>query len=1008
VQQTWERVEVEDEEDGGSGKYKRYESKLKEKELSSANVNTNANGEASYDYVIPIVGDIYVKTIVNENGKEIVASGAYIWSADRSNKWADFSYQDTGSIKLVLDKKSYKPGETAHVLAMLPTEGAHLLVTTELSSVMTAQHVEAKGRAVMFDVPIEARYAPNVYLGVTFVKDGEMYQSDKLLAVPARDKLLSIEVLQDKKEYKPRETASYTVLARNADGSPAPGAEVSLGVVDEAIYSIRPESAGDIRKEFYGRRYNEVQTSFSLSYYFSGYSGAKPADLAKKRSSYQLADFKNDSQLVEPTIRKEFKDTAFWQPDLVTGADGKATVKFQLPDNLTTWRATARAVTSDTRVGAGIGKVVSRKDVIMRLETPRFMTEGDTVTLSGVVHNYLTSGKATEISIEVTGAQLVGGGVQQVVTIPSQGEHRVDWKVAAGEVGDVRMLAKAKTDTESDGVELSIPVVPQGLRKSIGGAQGSANEEFDQTFDYNLPGNANPASRKLRIEVTPSVAGTLFGALDYLTSYPYGCTEQTMSSFLPNVVVAEALKNVPAASIRSTNNLAGKVRRGLDRLYSYQHDDGGWGWWKDDKTDPFMTAYVVDGLTMASRVGQEIDTGRVSRGRDKLRAMLDGGKDDDGKAIDQETRAYMAYALNESGEADARYVNALFNERVRLQPYGRALLALTLKKRGDDNRAREVAGEIERSARANEFDAHWESRLKPMLDFTEVNDTEATALSVKALAKINPSSSVLPKAARWLAANRRNGTYWVSTKQTAFAILGLTEYLKVSKELSPDYSLEVYLNGEQVLARRVTGADAANGESFVVERKGGAVAGNNQVRVVKRGAGMVYFSTAIEYFTKEDNVAPGASADLRLTREYLRMRVDESGDKPKWITEPLTGELRSGDVIVSRLTLEGARARYLMIEDPIPAGCEQMETVSGINLDYSDKNWSDYYSAREFRDQRSVLFINYFDGKATYQYAMRVQVPGDFRVAPARAEQMYQPTVQSNTANTKLSILERK
>jgi uncharacterized protein YfaS (alpha-2-macroglobulin family) len=145
-----------------------------------------------------------------------------------------------------------------------------------------------------------------------------------------------------------------------------------------------------------------------------------------------------------------------------------------------------------------------------------------------------------------------------------------------------------------------------------------------------------------------------------------------------------------------------------------------------------------------------------------------------------------------------------------------------------------------------------------------------------------------------------------------------------------------------------------------------------------------------------------------LTREYLRLRVDESGEKPKWITEPLTGEVRSGDLIVSRLHLEGARARYLMIEDPIPAGCEQVEAVSGINLDYTDGKWSDWYSSREFRDQKSVLFIYYFDGKATFQYAMRVQVPGDFRVAPARAEQMYQPTVQSNTANTKMAILDRK
>ena len=130
-----------------------------------------------------------------------------------------------------------------------------------------------------------------------------------------------------------------------------PDAEVSLGVVDEAIYSISPDYSGNIRKQFYGMRYNSVETHLSVSYSFSGYAGEKPMDLAEHKPSYQLADFKNEGDLAQPMIRKDFKDTAFWQPSAMTGADGRATVKFRLPDNLTTWRATARGVTSDTKVG---------------------------------------------------------------------------------------------------------------------------------------------------------------------------------------------------------------------------------------------------------------------------------------------------------------------------------------------------------------------------------------------------------------------------------------------------------------------------------------------------------------------------------------------------------------------------------------------------------------------------------------------------------------------------------
>lgn len=1003
IEQHWEKIEKEEEYNGY--KYKSYDYVPHEKEVGTAEVTTDSQGKATYSFTVPVLGYIHILAIVNENGTQIINRGGYIWAADRTSQWSDFNFRDTGedAIKLVPDKKSYKPGDTAHVLALLPTDKAHLLVTTELASVMTARQIDAPGRSLVIDVPIDRRYEPNVYLDVTFVKNDDMVAQSQVLPVPAKDRMLKIDVIPNKKEYKPRDVASYTVLARNADGSAASGAEVSLGVVDEAIYSVQPESAANIKREFYGKRYDEVQTSLAIHFSFTGYSGSKPMNLALNKRAFQLADFKNDTPMAEPTVRREFKDTAFWQADVVTGGDGKATVQFKLPDNLTTWRATARAVTADTRVGSAVEKVLARKDVIMRLEMPRFLTEGDTVTISGVVHNFLNTEKSTVITLDLNGAQLLDSA-STTVTIPSNGEQRVDWRVSAPQPGGVTLLAKAVTNTESDAVELTMEIVPHGLKQTTGGAIAITQNDGEQTQSFDLAQHPDIHARSLRIEAAPSIAATLFGALDYLTGYPYGCTEQTMSAFLPDVIVAQTLKDVPAASVRPTNDLPAKVQRGLDRLYSYQHDDGGWGWWKNDKTDPFMSAYVVDGLTLASRAGFPIEQWRLERGRDKLAALLDANKSDDGNPIDGETRGYMIYALIESG-GDARYLEQLYKGHEHLQPYSRALLALALKQRGDE-RALEIAGEIEGSAHANEYEASWQTNRVNDYGRPVVLDVETTALSLKALAQIAPKSPLLPKAARWLVDHRRNGYYWLSTKETAFAIFGLSDYLKASQELSPDYTFEVYLNGQQVLTQHVT---AAASQSFTVTRKGSEVGNSNQVRIVKHGRGALYVSTALEYFTGDDVVQAGASPDLKLTREYLRLRVvHDKQDKPAWKIEPLTGELRSGDLIVSRLHVEGARAQYLMIEDPIPAGCEQVTNLDGLSLSYADKDWTDWYSAREFRDNRTVLFRDYFNGKATFQYAMRVEVPGEFRVAPARAELMYQPTVQANSASGKLRILDKK
>ena len=338
----------------------------------------------------------------------------------------------------------------------------------------------------------------------------------------------------------------------------------------------------------------------------------------------------------------------------------------------------------------------------------------------------------------------------------------------------------------------------------------------------------------------------------------------------------------------------------------------------------------------------------------------------------------------------------------------RALLALALQER-KDGRAQEVAKLIESSAQQDEFEAHWQTARVNDYGRDVYLDAEASSLSLKALSQIKPDSPLLPKAARWLVHNRPNGYYWRSTKETAFAIYGLTDYLKVSKELSPDYTFEVYLNGIKVAGQHVGASDAMNAETLTVWKKGGEIGPTNQIRIVKHGKGALYVSSALEYFTADENVAAQSAGGLKIAREYLRLRVaeDENG-KASWKVEALTGELRSGDMIVVRLRLTGPRAQYVMIEDPIPAGAEQVARVSGIYLNYSLGQWSDWYSNREFRDNRTAIFMNYFDGDATLQYAMRVEVPGEFKIAPARAELMYQPTVQANTANDRLRILDKK
>ncbi len=206
----------------------------------------------------------------------------------------------------------------------------------------------------------------------------------------------------------------------------------------------------------------------------------------------------------------------------------------------------------------------------------------------------------------------------QQITVASKAEGTVLWRVKASQIGTARLLAKALTNEESDALEISLPVEAVGVPRTINGVGTISEANGQSSTAVNFPANTDAAAHSLRVEVSASIAGSLFSALDYLTSYPYGCTEQTMSSFLPNVIVAETLNKLELRGLINPADLDAKVRAGLERLADYQHHDGGWGWWKEDASRVFMTAYVVGGLAEAKRSYAliRVATGHGGEGRE--------------------------------------------------------------------------------------------------------------------------------------------------------------------------------------------------------------------------------------------------------------------------------------------------------------------------------------------------------------------------------------------------------
>jgi uncharacterized protein YfaS (alpha-2-macroglobulin family) len=439
-----------------------------------------------------------------------------------------------------------------------------------------------------------------------------------------------------------------------------------------------------------------------------------------------------------------------WLPAVVTDSAGKAQASFTFPDSLTTWRATVRAVTRDTLVGQVTSKVITRKNLILRLETPRFLTQGDTAIVSAIVHNYLQSDKAARVSLEAQGVKLASPA-ESSINVPTKGEATVTWTVRAPKIGQAKFLAKALTDEESDALELETPVRPWGLQMNAavsGTLRGDKDEAAQKVV---LPQDINADASSLRIDLTPSIAGTLMSALDFLATYPYGCVEQTMSSFLPNILVAQATKELGLTVPSENVELEKKIAAGLQRLYQFQHQDGGWGWWETDQTHPFMTAYVVAGLAQAKQAGYPVEEARLQRGRESLLQQIK----ENPRAL-ADIRAYLVYALELSGVVDSSLVEGLYASREKLSPHGIALMALLMAHR-KDARAQEFTKMLAQSVQTQGPYAWWKSERQEMLDFSSDNSFETTAYAVKALADIDPKNELLPKAARWLIDHRSDG-----------------------------------------------------------------------------------------------------------------------------------------------------------------------------------------------------------------------------------------------------------
>ncbi len=755
--------------------------------------------------------------------------------------------QDQNSIELILDKDIYESRETAKLLINSPVSDFYAYITIEGEDIYAHKVVYVNGTAGVADIELKSNYMPNVFVNVMIVKNNTYYTNTREFFVIDSSKFLNISVIPDKNIYLPGDAAKFLIEVKNSNGTPA-DAELSLSIVDEAIYSLKDDTSM-LEDFFYNqRRENKVKTHYWLKMAKIGakigssiYPYYYPPVPVMCDSVVMDSDVKITSPYAPAKVRKYFPDTAFWNAHILV-KNGTASVELTMPDSLTTWRLTAKGINLNKQVGTKRDTTIVRKNLFVRAETPRFFTERDKLLISGVVHNYLGHQKDVFVTINTSGNIDVIGSKQRTITVAHGSDERVDWKVYIKERSIGNITICSYTNEESDCMNVLVPIIPYGTKKieTISGIV--ENNETTEIIEFNVN-----SSGMANMYVTSSLIGDALDSLDYLIHYPYGCMEQTMSAFLPDIIVVRVI-NEPGIELDNEElekELPDMVNRGLQRIYDFQHSDGGWGWWKDDNTHPYMTAYLMYGLTKARDAGFSVDDEVFDNGLDSLRNQtVDVG--------DSNIKAYMLYSLSHHDNISGYDVN-----ETALSDYGKALYALALFNSEDNEKANELINELNKSAKCSGTECHWDAETFKYS--WRNNKIETTSYISMAMLKGDPGNEKIKKGIEYLI-NHKQGNRWHSTKDTAIAVMAIMEYITAYNEVNPGYDADIYLNDELIKNYSV-------GSFFEDKFDLNLVNGTNKINITKNGICRIYYKITYEHYTTEENITAYTNG-IEVIREY--------------------------------------------------------------------------------------------------------------------------------------------
>jgi len=561
-------------------------------------------------------------------------------------------------------------------------------------------------------------------------------------------------------------------------------------------------------------------------------------------------------------VRTDFRDTVHWAPNVTTGDDGRAEVRFVLSDALTTFRVTAEGL-GGSYAGHGEATLASTLPVGLDVKLPPAVSAGDRLVMPVVVSNTRSGDLTAQVGATVdealrplaaTEAQLpLASGHTDTVWMPFE---------VTGGPGQAEVRLAAEGGGLRDELVRSMTIEPVGFPRQWT-ASGRLGARSTHTVTL---GDVVEGSLTATLTLHPSPVSTLISGMEGLIRTPGGCFEQTSSTNWPNVAILnylEAHDSDPRLKLQSAKAL----EAGYAKLTGYQVDAGGFETWG---TGPGKEALSAFGLLQFADmqavypVADEVLDDDV----DYLLAQRDGdggfrntgsSAHGYGSAPADVLNGFITWALVKTGHADELGDEVAEQARVARDTddaYVLALAARTLVATDHRDADRAVA----RLSRMQHDDGSFPDAASSITRSHEANlVVESTSLAMLALMEAGADQGAIDQAADWLVKNRRGAT-WGATQATALALEALTSHARVSARPPSDGTVWVEVDGEKV-AQLDYFADQAEpleltGWEDVLH------AGTNEVVLRHEGGEALPFTLDLQWTATTPATAPGAELSL--------------------------------------------------------------------------------------------------------------------------------------------------